>query len=322
MNILKGFKMYNSSIKYEMKEKAKKFTKGFFYSSLLALSTSYVFYNKNKLSCDSDVDSRYGNKSNLENSINQKIEQDAKSKNKNDLDLDLPFDMDDDQLKEIQELLDNPEMDQDTYNELMSQKMNLQPPPFKNFMNNYKCHTDDDLWSGLKISAEYNPMQTFKFDGDLILSPTGKSHKLNLFTLIPSKTNPNQAIVALARINPKCVSSTQVHVNFSKNDRLSLVVNNKQNEQIIYEAEFNKTYDRANAAIKLSNMQSSIAGSVNVFKNLHFGTELSFNPATEEVLYSYAVNCNPHKKLGLSLVYMSHIPMYSFDAVFKVRNYY
>lgn len=317
MKLLKNFRLYSKNISYEFKDKTKKIAKGFLYSSLFALSTSFMYYN-NKLSCDSDIDSRYGNKSNLENSINQKLEQDAKSKNKSDIDMDLPFDMDEDQLKEIQEILENPEMDPDTYNELMSQ--NLQPPPFKNFMNNFKCHSDDDLWSGLKFSAEYNPMQTFKFDGDLILSPAGKTHKLNLFTLLPSKTNPNQAIVALARYNPKCVSSTQVHINFSKNDRLSFVVNNKQNEQIIYEAEFNKTFNRANTSVKLSNMQSSISGSVNVFKNVHFGTELSFNPSTEEVLYSYAFNCLPHKKLGVSLVYMSHVPMYSFDAYFKVRT--
>lgn len=302
-----------------------------FFAKTTAFLTMMAFYlhnkqNQEKLQCDSNVESRYGkdNIADLENSINNKIEQD--SNNKTDEMPDLPFEMmDDESMAEIQALMENPDADPEAYQQLMSQKMNVQPPAFKQFNQAYKCSSDDETWNGLKIQADYSPLQTFKFDIDATIEPSGnKSTKYSFVSMNPSKTDPAKGILFVGRCDPSFVHSTQIHANFSQHDRLSFVANFKKNDpnQSMFDLEYNKTLDRMNISAKYSNMGNSLACTVNAWKNVFLGVEGMMNPKTGEILYSYGINFRPHKKVGCSVMYLSYMPMISFDLLYMVRFYF
>lgn len=299
---------------------------------LLTANLSKSFYDKNNkaILCDSKSTSNYEpNLSAVENDINTKFEKEERENEmKNQIprksadDIDLPFEMmDDDQIKEIQEILENPDKDPEAYRELMNSQLNVQPPPFKNFNSGYKCHSDDDVWTGLKLTLEYSPIQAFKFDFESIIGPKfAKTNKYSFVSMNPSKNDPGKAFILVGRNDPAFVHSMQTHITFSQNDKLSMVANFKKNDpnQSMYEAEYTKSFDRLNLAAKYSNMGSSMACTVNAWKNTHLGLEANMNPKTGELMYSYAISTKPHKKLGLAIMYLSYMPMISFDVLLMV----
>jgi len=282
-------------------------------------------YNNRVLRCESDVDARYAKEElkNMEKDINSKFEKENEESKEMP---DLPFEMmDDEQMSKLQELMENPDLDPEAYQEIMSNQINNTPPPFKTFNQAFKCHSDDDTWNGLKLNAEYNPIMNFRFEFEGTLDPitNTKGAKYSFVSMNPSKTDPNKALVIVGRSDPVHMHSLQGHINFSQKDRLSLVAGYQKNDQnqAMYETEYNKTLDRANFSAKIGNMGSSLSCAVNAWKNTHVGVETNLNPKSGEIMYSYGLNCKPYKKFGFSVMYLSYVPMFSLDFLFLVSNY-
>lgn len=304
-------------------------------SIFLGVSLSAFYYTKNQkttLLCDSSQDKESLNQ--LEDKINRDRELNNQLKNnfndednntfKPDLE-DFPTEMmDDENAAAIQNILENPDADPETYNEIMKQykQMNVQPPQFKVVNNMFKCHDDnDEHWNGLKLGVEYSPIQTFKFETESLFDPKqGRVTKHNFFSMNPSRTNPHKSVVVVGRYNPTCFNSAQCHFTLSENEKLSLVANFKENDpsQFMYEVEYNKILERMNISAKYGNNGSGLSCTVNAWKNIHLGLEGMLNPKSGEVMWSYAASIKPHKKVGIAATYMSYMPMYTLDIFFKV----
>ena len=281
-------------------------------------------FTSSKLRCDSPIDSRYGKDSieNLEDSLNKKSKIDNEQSSKG---LDDSFDYLEglENIEEIQQLMNNPDMDPEAYKELMAQSSQAKytPPPFKSISTMFRCNDDDETWNGFKLQAEYSPMDSFKFDTEHTFQPGKKTHRFSLVSMFADKTDPSRGIFMVARNDPSFVSSTQIHANFTKTDRLSFIANYRNNDmsQGMYELEYNKSVDRMNLSGKLSNHQgNSVSCTVNVWKNVHLGVESTMNPQNGDLMLSYGLNFKPLKNLGISAVYLSTMPLYSFDILYRV----
>jgi len=285
--------------------------------TLLVLTSGYLCYNMKNvfIKCDSEFGGRFGKDSisDIENEINK--QEDIP---------DLPFDMmDEDALAEMQSIMENPDANPEAYQELMATQMGSQPPPFKNFNQSYKCHSDSELWNGLKLAGTYSPVQSFKFDAESIIEQNAKNTKFSFVSMNQSKTDPTKSLVIVGRNDPSYINSLQLHATITQKDRISLISNFKSTDsnQSIMEAEYNRTMERLNLSVKYSNQGSSVSLTANAYKNLHFGIETHIHPKTGEILYSYGVNHKPHKKCGYALMYLSYVPMISFDFIYMhTRN--
>ena len=266
------------------------------------------------LKCNSDPNSRYGSNDvlNIENELNNNVED-------NNLP-DVPFDMMNDE--DIAELMQNPDLDPESYQEIMTGSMGITPPPFKGFSQAFKLHNDDEYFNGLKLSAVYSPIQTLKLEGETVfdIKTRSKNMKMSLLNIISSKVNPNKNIVVVGRTDSSSANMLQMHLSLSEKDRISLVSQYKSNDtnQFGYELEYTKVFDRMQSCIKYSTMGTSLGLVTNVWKNLHVGVESVVNPKTGELVYSYGINHKPFRKLGYSIVYLSYMPMFSFDLMFMV----
>ena len=283
----------------------------------LSITAAYFTFTMTnaKINCDSEVGNRYG-KENL-----SQIENDINNKQSNDDLPDLPFEMmDDDAMAEMQALMENPEANPEAYQELMASQMGNQPPPFKNFNQSFKCHSDDDAWNGLKLSGTYSPFESFRFEAESTLDQNNKATKFSFVSMNQSKTDQTKTLVIVGRNDPAFVHSLQLHATATQQDRISLVANFRKNDpnQSIYEAEYNRTMERLNLSGKISNQGNSVALTVNAYKNLHFGLETVLHPKTGEIMYSYGVHHKAHKKFGYSVMYLSYVPMITFDVLFMV----
>lgn len=307
--------------------------------ALVVISLGYAF-NKtlnftqmNKLNCDSNIETRYGkdNLQELEDSLNKKLQIDSTQSSEFDDkkhkpisldDLDIPLEMtaDEEQMAQIKEILENPELDPDTYRQLTSKSMNYQPPPFRNFNSSFKCQGEDDLWSGLKLTMKYSPIQTMSFEAEgTFESLTSKTMKYSIMSMNADKNDHSRGLIFVGRNDPSFVHSLQAHTNFGSK-KVSFMANFKKNDpnQAIFEAEYSDTLDRMNYSVKYGNMGSSLSCAVNAWKDIHLGVEASLNKQTGDLSYSYGVSMKPLKKLGMSIVYLSYVPMVSFDLLFSV----
>lgn len=224
---------------------------------------------------DSQSDLNYGQNeiSQLEDRLN--IEKQSKVD-----DLDLPFEMmEDESMAELHALLENPELDPEAYQELMSSQISNQPPPFNRFNQSFKNPLEDESWSGVRLSGEWSPVQSFKLDVQHTNDLKSRSTKYNFMSINPSKDDPSKGIVMVGRYDPSSILAMQLHANASQVDRFAIVANYPKNDQKqgMYEIEYNRTFDRLNASAKISNMGSSASLSVNAKKNLHFGIETHMN---------------------------------------------
>jgi len=237
---------------------------------------------------------------------------------------DLPFEMmEDDQMENLQELMENPDMDPETYQMIMQQSQNTQPPPFKSLSQGVKSHTDGEQWTGLKLNAEYNPTQQSKFDYEFnheLVTPKHGS-KFSLMSMNAMESDPSKSLVVVGRFDPAFVHSCQLHGTLSANDKISCVANFKKDDpnQAIWEGEYTRSFERMVVAGKLCNMGNGISATVNAWKNTHLGLELNMNPKTGEMMYSYGISSKPLKQLGVAFMYMSGHQMASLDALYMVN---
>jgi hypothetical protein len=271
-------------------------------------------FSSKTLKCESDVGSRYGreNINDIENDINNK-------NNEGELDIpDLPFEMmDEDSYQEMQTILENPDANPELYREIMASRSGYQPPSFKQFNQSFKSH-DDEAWNGLKLSGVYSPIQSFKFDTDITIEPNSRSSRFSFVSMNQSKSDPNKSLVIVGRHDPSFVSSLQFHGAVTPKDKITLVTNFKQTDpnQSMWELEYNKVLDRLNLTAKYSNQGASFVICANAYKNLHLGMETNIHPKTGDVMYSYGIHHKPHKKIGYAIMYLSYVPMISFDMLY------
>lgn len=271
---------------------------------------------KKSLDCaDSEIESRYGRDSIKE------IEKDLNKQKDDEPDFDIPFEMMDEE--SLAELQASPDNSPEAYKEMMKSIM-YTPPAFKSFNQNCKCPLDDEMWNGLRLTGSYSPLQSFKFDVESNFEQNARSTKYNFVSMIQNQNNPTQGLVIVGRNDVAYVHSMQLHATLSQFDRLSIVANFKKNDlnQCMYEMEYNKSFERLNLAAKLSNMGSSMALTANAYKNFHLGIETHLHPKTGEILYSYGVNHKPHPKVAYSIMYLSYVPMISFDLLYMVSLLY
>jgi hypothetical protein len=311
-------------------------------TAILASTIGYYFYSlqqknykNNVLACD-DSESAFDrdNLSNLESGLNSQLEfdrlQELKDSEKN-VDKtreipDLPFEMmEDDNMENLQELMENPDMDPETYQMIMAQSQNTQPPPFKSLNQGVKSHSDGDQWTGLKLNAEYSPIQNAKFEYEFnheLVTPNPKhGSKYSIMSMNALESDPSKSLVVVGRFDPAFVHSCQLHGALSQTDKISCVANFKKDDpnQAIWEAEYTKSFERMIISGKLCNMGNGISATVNAWKNTHLGLELGMNPKTGEIMYSYGISSKPLKQLGVAFMYLSGHQMLSLDALFMVN---
>ena len=278
-----------------------------------------IYNNPDNNTNNSNSSSIYDTPSQLENNINNT------TNNTNNIP-DIPFEMmeDENAMTELENLMQNPEIDPEAYQEMVSGSMNNQPPPFARFSQSYKPQIDDESWNGFKLSGEWNPMQTFKFDSTAILDIGKTSYKHNFVSINSSKTDPNKGMVVMGRYDPVNILALQCHTTFSPTDRVSLQANYPKCDKKtgVYEIEYSKSFDRLVLAGKLGNQGNGGSISANIYKNTHIGVEAYILPQTGDLLYSYALSLKPYKKLGIAAMYISYVPLYSLDIMYRLNNTY
>lgn len=97
-------------------------------------------------------------------------------------------DFDDPEAMEFKKLLEDPSVDQETKNELIKErrKEGFQPLPFSKLHGPLKNGVDDEKWTGLRFTLDWNPCQTYKMEYNITMDkPKNIQYRMNAMAILP-----------------------------------------------------------------------------------------------------------------------------------------
>jgi len=101
-----------------------------------------------------------------------------------------PFDSDDPEFEQLQHILNDPNIDPDTYREIMmeSQNIGIQPLKFNQLHAQIKNDLEEDSWSGLRINLNWRPTNLFNTETLLIIDDKQRGlskYRISATTIVP-----------------------------------------------------------------------------------------------------------------------------------------
>jgi len=100
------------------------------------------------------------------------------------------FDIDDPEFEQLQQILNDPNIDPETYKEIMMEQKNvgITPMKFNQLHGGIKNDLEDELWGGLRLSLNWKPTNMFTTETMLTLDNKAKpmtKYRLSATTIVP-----------------------------------------------------------------------------------------------------------------------------------------
>ena len=91
---------------------------------------------------------------------------------------------------QLSEIMNNPNIDPSSYEELMEESMlnSINPPQFSYLHSQFKTSLDSESWKGIKVGLNWHPTNMFNTEYSLTIDkPRGflKNYAINATTIIP-----------------------------------------------------------------------------------------------------------------------------------------
>jgi hypothetical protein len=181
--------------------------------------------------------------------------------------------------EEIMEAFKNPNITEQEKNFLKKQMklQSIQPLPFSKLHAIFKTGVDEEKWNGIRGVLDYTPNQLSKFEFSLNLDGTKslKNHKISTMCMVPFHEKSQEGAFLIGRKDGDQSLGLQCHVNLGESDKILLISSHpKPNiNEGHYVIEYSHEFERCNAAIKVSNMETSVSMTAALYKNIFLGFE-------------------------------------------------
>ncbi len=100
------------------------------------------------------------------------------------------IDTDDPEFQQLQQILSDPNIDREMYEQILNESHNIgiQPMKFNLLHNQIKNDLEEDNWSGLRVNLNWRPTTLFNSENQFILDDKNKGlnrYRISATTIIP-----------------------------------------------------------------------------------------------------------------------------------------
>jgi hypothetical protein len=157
-------------------------------------------------------------------------------------------------------------------------QQSIQPFPFSKLHTPFKLGVDEEKWNGLRGILEWSPNQINKMEYTLILDNKQKplnNYKMSVMSIIPFSERSQNGAFLIGRKEGDQSLGLQCHLNLNDSSKILLVSSHPKPDinQGHYVFEYCHDFERLNATVKVSNMETSVSSSAAVYKNIFLGFE-------------------------------------------------
>ena len=156
-------------------------------------------------------------------------------------------------------------------------QQSIQPFPFSKLHAPFKLGVDEEKWNGLRGVLEWSPNQINKMEYTLIVDNRKifNNYKLSVMSIIPFSERSQNGAFLIGRKEGDQSLGLQCHLNLSDSSKILLVSSHPKPDmnQGHYVFEYSHDFERLNATVKMSNMETSLSAVASLYKNIFLGFE-------------------------------------------------